>query len=119
LILESHYFFTPKSSFFGVVESKDWGHGPFVAVQPGTENIIQSIGAGWMIGFKRSNIVGKDLARDRGDSFNIGFGVMANPNAHVLGDGIEKNQPLPVGETTVRLRTTTEIGYLITFSYSF
>jgi hypothetical protein len=72
-----------------------------------------------MIGFKRSSIIAPDLARDRGDSFNIGIGVMVNPNSQVLGDGIQKNQPLPTGETTVRLRKTTEMGYLVTFSYSF
>ena len=37
---------------------------------------------------------------------------MVNPNAQVLGDGITKNQALPVGETAVRLKTTTEMGWL-------
>ncbi len=121
LILESHYFFTPDLNFLGMksVGPRDWGVGPFIAVQPGTENIIQSVGAGLMFGFKRSQIIAPDLARDRGDSFNIGLGVMVNPNAKVLGDGITKNQPLPAGETSVRLRTTTEMGWLVTFSYSF
>lgn len=118
LILEAHYFFTPDIHFINV-EPKNWGIGPFIAVAPGTQNIIESAGAGLMIGFKRSSIIAQDLARDRGDSFNIGFGVMVNPNAQVLGDGIQKNQALPTGETTVRLRTTTEMGYLVTFSYSF
>jgi hypothetical protein len=118
MILETHYFFTPDCKFINV-EPKNWGIGPFIAVQPGTQNIIESAGAGLMIGFKRSSIIAKDLARDRGDSFNIGLGVMVNPNAQVLGDGVQKNQILPTGETTVRLRTTTEMGYLVTFSYSF
>lgn len=122
LILETHYFFTPPTSlpsWLGGIEAKDWGHGPFIAIQPGTENIIQSVGAGWMIGFKRSTIVARDIARDRGDSFNLGIGVMVNPNAQVLGDGLQKNQQLPAGETTVRLRKTTEMGYLAIFSYTF
>jgi hypothetical protein len=122
LILESHYFFTPDSRFIPLAfdaAPKNWGHGPFVAVQPGTQNIIESIGAGWMLGFKRSSIVAKDLARDRGDSFNLGLGIMINPNAQVLGDGISKNQVLPTGETAVRLKTTTELGWLFVFSYSF
>ena len=118
LILESHYFFTPDGSIWNV-EPKNWGIGPYVAIQPGTNNIIQSVGAGLMIGFKRSSIIAQDLARDRGDSFNLGFGVMLNPNAQVLGDGIQKDQRLPAGETTIRTKTTTELGYLITFSYSF
>ena len=72
-----------------------------------------------MFGFKRSSIVAKDLARDRGDSFNVGFGMMVNPNSQVLGDGITKNQVLPAGETAVRLKTTTELGWLFVFSYTF
>ena len=72
-----------------------------------------------MLGFKRSNILAKDLARDRGDSFNIGLGIMVNPNAQVLGDGIRKNEVLPAGETAVRLKTTTELGWLFVFSYTF
>lgn len=118
LILESHYFFTPDVHIFNV-EPKNWGIGPFIAVQPGTDNIIQSIGGGLMVGFKRASLMLKDVARDRGDSFNLGFGVMVNPNSKVLGDGIQKNQPLPGAETVIRLKTTTEMGYLVTFSYSF
>ncbi|NOU12337.1 MAG: hypothetical protein HOO98_20310 [Nitrospira sp.] len=119
-ILESHYFFTPDIHIpIFNVEPKNWGTGPFIAVQPGTENIIQAVGAGWMIGFKRSSIIASDLARDRGDSFNLGFGIMLNPNAQVLGDGIEKDKPLPGAETAIRLKKTTELGWLFTFSYSF
>lgn len=113
LILESHYFFTHGES------PKNWGYGPFVAIQPGTQNIIESVGAGLMVGFKRSSIVATDLGRDRGDSFNIGLGMMINPHAQVLGDGITKNQVLPAGETAIRLKTTTELGWLFVFSYSF
>ncbi len=122
LILESHYFFTPELRFLPWVFDAtpgNWGHGPFIAIQPGTQNIIESVGVGWMLGFKRSSIVAPDLARDRGDSFNLGLGIMVNPNAQVLGDGITKNQVLPAGETAVRLKSTTELGWLFVFSYSF
>lgn len=119
-ILESHYFFTPNFHIpIFNVEPRNWGTGPFVAVQPGTENIIQAVGAGWMIGFKRSSIIAPGLSPNRGDSFNIGLGVMLNPNAQVLGDGIEKDKPLPGTETAIRLKKTTELGWLLTFSYSF
>lgn len=123
-LLETHYLFTPNAPFlpwipFFNVEAKQWGHGPFVAVQPGTDNIIESVGIGWMLGFKRSRILATDTARQRGDSFNLGAGVLVNPNAQVLGDGVVKNQPLPSNETDVRLKKTTEIGWLVVFSYSF
>lgn len=122
LILEGHYFFTPEKRFMPQAfdsNPRDWGHGPFVAIQPGTQNIIEAVGIGWMLGFKRASIVGQDTAPNRGDSFNLGLGIMVNPNAQVLGDGITKNQALPVGETAVRLKTTTEMGWLAVFSYTF
>ncbi|MEK6762739.1 MAG: hypothetical protein AABY96_08495 [Nitrospirota bacterium] len=122
LLLEGHYFFTPEKRFLPWafdVAPRNWGHGPFVAIQPGTQNIIESIGTGWMFGFKRSSLIAKDTAPGRGDSFNLGFGIMVNPNAQVLGDGIIKNQVLPAGETAVRLKSTTELGWLFVFSYTF
>lgn len=122
LILEGHYFFTPEKRFIPQAfdaAPRNWGHGPFIAVQPGTQNIIEAVGIGWMLGFKRANIVAKDTAPNRGDSFNLGLGIMVNPNAQVLGDGITKNQALPAGETAVRLKTTTEMGWLFVFSYTF
>ncbi|WP_447970197.1 hypothetical protein [Nitrospira sp. M1] len=118
-LLESHYFFTPKMEFCCGLGQGDWGVGPFVGVRPGTDNIIEAVGAGIMVGFKRANIVASDIATQRGDSFNLGLGVMVNPNAKVLGDGIRKDQPLPTGESDVRFKTTTELGWLAVFSYSF
>ena len=40
IMLESHYFFTPTGDNFGV--------GPFVALQPGTDEIIKASGMGIM-----------------------------------------------------------------------
>jgi len=53
------------------------------------------------------------------DSFNIGIGLMMDPSAKILGDGITENQPLPAGETQVRLKETSQWGFLIMSSYSF
>ncbi|MET0372637.1 MAG: hypothetical protein ABW128_00100 [Rhizorhabdus sp.] len=121
LILESHFLFTPDSlfgisNFFGIRNepgdgTKRWGAGPFVALQPGTDNIIDAIGAGFMMGFRRG---------DTGtDSFNIGIGVLYDIDSRILGDGILANQPLPGAETEIRYKRREQSGLLIMSSYSF
>lgn len=114
VILESHYFFKPKKPFFiGDVPASNWGHGPFLAIQPGSNEVINSIGFGWMMGFRRDN------PQNYKESWNIGVGVMVDPNARVLGDGQEKNQKLPEGETAIRYKTEAQSSLMVTFSFSF
>ncbi|NWG90986.1 MAG: hypothetical protein HXY21_00555, partial [Parvularculaceae bacterium] len=128
IMLESHYFFTPPDArAFGAFGPKNpsaaqikgdgaapepakWGIGPFVALQPGTENIIEAIGMGLMVGFRRG---------DSGDSFNIGVGVAFDPNTRTLGEGIVAGQPLPPGETDIRYLEQEQFGLLFLSSYSF
>jgi hypothetical protein len=130
-LLESHYFFTPDYNFpvgFDIpyigpylkwVEAGNWGHGPFVAVQPGSEDLIEGVGIGWMVGFKRAPLFGGNLPTGLGDSFNLGVGVLVDPSEKVLGDGITENSALPTGETVIRFKETSQLGALILFSYSF
>lgn len=110
LLLESHYFFEPTSSFRNV-RKEDWGHGPFIAIQPGKNDLIDAIGLGYMLGFKN-----KDTNTS---SWNIGLGVVVDPNVKVLGDGIEENKPLPAGETQVRFKETSQWGVLFLTSFTF
>ena len=132
-MLESHYFFTPDWKFpfgwfpwsiwvqdkLGWVEAKQWGWGPFITVQPGSNNIIESVGIGYMIGFKRTAILKGTEPLPVGDSFNIGVGALLDIKQKVLGDGIHSNQPLPTGETELRFKETSQIGAVVIFSYSF
>ncbi|MBI3528385.1 MAG: hypothetical protein HY067_10495 [Betaproteobacteria bacterium] len=115
VMLELHYFFYPElggtHSFLGGPEATKWGHGPFMAIQPGSDNIIDAIGFGWMVGFRRSG--------STNSSFNVGLGMVIDPSVQVLGDGITKNQPLPAGETTIRYKETSQRGVLLLFSYTF
>jgi hypothetical protein len=124
IMLESHYFFTPctwnflglknpcKGDEYLVADPKEarWGIGPFIAVQPGSDNIIDAIGLGIMIGARREKSA---------QSFNLGIGVVFDPNTRVLGDGIRENEPLPAGETEVRYRETLQTGLLVLTSFSF
>jgi hypothetical protein len=113
IMLETHYFFLPKHYFLGMdsVKPNEWGIGPFVGIQNGSNEIIEAIGGGVMLGFRRSEMTK--------DSFNIGVGFVVDPSAKVLGDGIEENKPLPAGETQVRYKKTSQGGILLITSYAF
>jgi hypothetical protein len=110
IMLESHYFFTPDWAPFGV-EPGDFGWGPFIALQPGTDNIVEAVALGAMMGFRRP-VEGTE-------SFNIGLGVVVDPNTRILGEGIRADQPLPIGETTVRYKEQMQTGVLLLASFGF
>jgi hypothetical protein len=83
--------------------------GAFVAVQPGSDSIIDAIGLGWMFRFPDK------LQMFGNRTLNIGLGLIADQNVKVLGDGFVENQPPPIGasglpEEQVRYRTTTQGG---------
>jgi hypothetical protein len=110
IMLETHYFFTPDHQLWAH-DQGEWGIGPFVGIQNGSNEIIEYIGAGVMIGFRRTN--------QSTDSFNIGLGVVLDPSVKILGDGIEENQALPTGETAVRYKETSQMGLIAMISYGF
>jgi hypothetical protein len=89
------------------------GLGPFIAVQPGSDEIIESVAVGVMIGWRRTQNL-KDTS-----SLNIGIGYVVDPNTQVLGAGIRPNQTLPNGETAIRYRKTNQGGVLLVTSFSF
>ncbi|MEO1034873.1 MAG: hypothetical protein AAFX44_04845 [Pseudomonadota bacterium] len=110
VMLESHYFLTPNRPL-GPLPAGQWGWGPFVALQPGTDEVIEAIGLGLMIGLRR--------AKDSDVSWNVGVGYIVDPNVTVLGDGFIADQPPPGGETEVRLKTTSQQGAFLLFSFAF
>lgn len=115
IMLESHYFFTPWQDV-GWLDlknkqaEKQWGWGPFIALQPGTDDVIEAVGMGVMFGARRG-------AGD--DSFNLGFGFVVDPNTRILGEGLTVNKPLPAGETAIRYKEEMQTGFLILSSFSF
>ncbi len=121
IMLESHYLFTPgydptpnavqpRNGPFDTYAGQ-WGHGPFIALQPGQDDIIDAVGLGWMIGFRRSLTTTQ--------SFNFGLGAVVDPNTRILGDDILPNQPLPPGETEIRFTNEMQTGLLFLTSFSF
>ena len=114
VMLESHYFFHSEkddTSFLYMVDGPNWGHGPFVALQPGTDEIIEAIGLGWMVGFKRG--------KNSNESWNLGIGYIVDPSVKILGDGITENQALPAGETQIRFKETSQRGVFLLVSFTF
>lgn len=123
IILESHYLFTPVQGFFANIAKnvfdlenrrggvKTWGVGPFMALQPGTDNIIEAVGAGLMMGFRRPGT--------ESDSFNIGVGILYDLNVRTLGEGILADEALPEGEEDIRYLEQEQSALLVMTSYSF
>jgi len=113
IMLESHYFFTPKKDFFlnSNVKENEWGWGPFVAVQAGSNEIVEAIAFGVMWGFRRN--------KTDSSSWNIGLGAVVDPSVKVLGDGFVPNAAPPTGETEVRFKEKSQWGLLIISSFSF
>lgn len=114
VMLESHYFFSkpPSKKVLGIFKTQSvWGHGPFLAFQPGTNDFIDAVGLGWMLGLKRKE--------DKDDSWNIGLGYVVDPKVQILGDGMVENEPLPEGETSIRFKETSQGGAFLLVSFSF
>jgi hypothetical protein len=124
-VLETHYFFVPKSNFF-TVSAGDWGHGPFLGIVPSTtgSDVIAAYTAGWMIGFREPTWTYDDKAKQWNAtystaSWNFGIGVRVDPSVQVLGAGLVANQPLPAGETSIRYENKPGYGMMLLSSFSF
>jgi hypothetical protein len=106
IMLEGHYLFAKDSSRHG------WG--PFVAVQPGSDSVINALGLGIMLAFRQST----DATR----SFNLGFGYSVDPNSKVLGDEFKENEPAPLGPDgeplPIRYQERDQGGFLLLASFS-
>ena len=111
--LEMHTFIIQGGSMLAkdrTTELKQWGMGPFVMIQPGTEQIIHSVGMGWMFGWRLN---------DAGQAFTLGFGYAAIPSAKVLGSEFVEGQPAPPGTTAIRYQTRDKGSVLALVGFSF
>ena len=117
VLLETHYFWQWKAEKVPmeveggsqIIEVADIGIGPFAAIQTSGDEVLESIGMGLMVGFKR----------DARSSFNVGGGLLLDPTVKTLGDGIRPNEPLPPGETVIRFKEEPRWGLLVLASFSF
>lgn len=91
VFLETHKFIYSRP-VKGAKRFQPHGIGPFIALQPGTDEIIDSIGIGILFGWRDSD--------DATNSFNLGIGIHVDPRTQVLGDEFRKDQPAPVDAAT-------------------
>ncbi len=101
-----------------------WALGPYFSILPGNNNIIDSIGAGFVFGFTRGLTIQKNgsTVPDKNKlSMNIGIGGYVDPGTQVLADGFEDGAAPPNGETSVRFKKVTQYGFqgVLSFTYDF
>jgi hypothetical protein len=136
-VLEAHYFLRdfilplPKKVNCGPSYCyTEVGYGPFVALEIGNGTAVPSGNSGPITGYALGLMVGLHHLHPDAQgipqstdtkSWNFGIGLRVDPNAHVLGDGIVANQPLPPGEPTnpVRLKQEPRLGVMLLSSFSF
>jgi hypothetical protein len=131
LFLETHYFFEGKQKYYiaggseceaGTTDEPchdkrlpaTWGHGPFVGIQSSDDEVLDAFALGWMFGFRRNGVT-----TTSDNSFNLGVGLLIDRRVKTLGDGIVANQPLPTGETEIRLKEESRLGAVVVASFSF
>jgi len=102
IMLETHYFFNLKKKIIGI--------GPFVGIQSNKNHLLDTIAFGAMTGFRYSE---KD-----NNSFNFGIGAFCDRNCKFLGAGIERDKPLPEGES-LYFYTRNYWGFVALISFSF
>jgi hypothetical protein len=106
IMLESHYFFQLKNN-------DKAGLGPFMALQPGSDEIINALGLGLMLGFRRDTT---------SQSFNLGLGYAVDPRSKILGEEFIEGELAPKAPDgtaiPVRYKTTQQGGLLLLFSFS-
>ncbi len=121
LMLETHYFFVHDSEKMHRNREDRrfvWGHGPFVCAQTG-DNIIQGVGLGYMVGFKRPTVAGQpNFISNAINSFNLGVAYFVEPDVQVLGDGLVPGMKLNSADQ-IRFRNTTQRGIAVVFSAAF
>ncbi len=87
------------------------GFGPFVALQSGDNNAIDSLAVGVMWGFRKDP--------QASASVNVGIGLSFDPSVQVLGDGLKEGKELPSGETAVRFKKEGRFGWALMTSFTF
>lgn len=106
-MLEAHYFFTPGAT---ENEPATFGWGPFVAIEPTGDDVLDGMGFGLPLGWR--------VDEDSGKSFNVGLGRFLNRDVKRLAPGFRDQRQLPGGESEIRFKETDEWSNLLMFSFT-
>jgi hypothetical protein len=99
-----------------------WAVGPYVSVLPGTNEVIDALGAGIIVGFfGRPDKINDNTTNKAGFSMNLLIGGYIDPQTQVLADGFIDGAAPPAGETSVRYKNVTQYGIQggLSFNYGF
>lgn len=81
--------------------------GPFATERIESDDIIQSLGAGVLFGFRKE---------ESDQSLNLGLAYTLDLHVKTLAEGFEEGEALPPGETQIRYRETSQPRLLILLS---
>jgi len=114
LMLERHWYLSEgwdTKHEDGTLSNTKFRQGFFVGVSLlGDKKMMDAVSVGWLVGFKPNS---NDKA-----THNLGLGIAVEPYSRVLGDGIEKNKPLPQGETSIRYKETNRTALIFFYTYT-
>jgi hypothetical protein len=85
------------------------GFGPFIALQSGDKEAIDSLAVGIMWGFRQDP--------QKSASLNIGFGLSFDPSVQVLGGGLKDGDRTT--ETEIRFKKESQVGWALMASFTF
>jgi len=115
LMLEKHWYITQgwdtNSTTPGVPYKRRVRHGIFVGASLlGEKKLMDSIATGYILGFRPED--------NSSPTHNLGIGISVEPYARVLGDGIERDKPLPTGETSIRYKEKNRTALILFYTYT-
>jgi len=93
---KGHLYVTSERPCRAAAEFPTIAHGPFTMLRVGDNDVVKSLGVGWMMGFR---------LKQSDASLNIGLAYTLENNVKTLAKGFEDGQALPAGETAIRFRT--------------
>jgi hypothetical protein len=91
--------------------------GPYAGIVPAGEDIIDAIGVGVLMGFRRVRQENSDESQAPG-AFQLGVGFMIDPGVQVLGRGLKANTKIDAGET-LRYRNKDILGIQFALSFGY
>jgi hypothetical protein len=94
-------------------KSAERGCGPFVAAAATEEDVLSGVGLGFMFGWRAPK------AKPGDEGFAIGFGFVLDNDVKALADGFEEGQPLPAGETDIRVEEKGRTSFLLFVTRTF
>lgn len=107
---DGRYFVTDsKPPCQAAVEFPLIAHGPFVMLRVGDTEIVKSVGAGWMMGFRM---------QQKNTSLNVGVAYSFELNAKTLAKGFAEGTEHADG-TTILYRTTRGSALALVISFGF